>query len=257
MAEKPVALVTGGSRGIGRGICLALANAGYRVAINYAGNEAAAQETLALFPDQEKGMVVQADIGKSKDRERLVQSVHEKWGRIDVLVNNAGITSQGRKDLLDATEESWDQVMAVNLKGPYFLTQKVAKAMVERPSKLHNPTIINISSLSAYALSMQRGDYCISKAGLGMLTQLFAVRLAEHGIRVFEIRPGIIATDMTAANKEKYDKLIPEGFTPIRRWGQPEDIGKAVVMLVGDQLPFSTGDVLNLDGGFHLRQFPA
>ncbi len=260
MHSQPVAIVTGGSRGIGRGICVALANAGYAVAVNYQGNESAARETLGLFPGGAVGKVCQANIADARDRDRLVDEVLAEWDRIDLLVNNAGITSVGRKDLLEATEDSWDQVMAINLKGPYFLSQRVAKEMIRLAESqaiaTYLPTIVNISSVSAYALSMTRGDYCISKAGMTMLTQLYAARLADHGIRVYELRPGVIETDMTAGAHEKYTKLIAEGFSPIRRWGQPEDLGKAVTSLARGDFPFSTGEVINIDGGFHLRIFP-
>ena len=161
----------------------------------------------------------------------------------------------GRKDILEATEESWDRVLAVNLKGPFFLTQRVAREMLRR-ADLVNPAIVNVGSLSAYSVSTNRGDYCICKAGLAMLTQLFALRLADHGIRVFEVRPGVIETDMTAGARERYTQLIAEGLTPIRRWGTPADVGRAVAALVTGALPFSTGDVVNVDGGFHLRRFP-
>jgi NAD(P)-dependent dehydrogenase (short-subunit alcohol dehydrogenase family) len=256
MHLRPVALVTGGSRGIGRGICRELAAHGYAVAINYAGNAEAAAETQRLLGFQVETLLCQADVGLAADRDRLVNEVLARWDRIDLLVNNAGITSVGRRDILEADEESWDRVLAVNLKGPYFLTQRVANEMVTRQAHLTRPTIINISSLSAYSVSINRGDYCISKVGLGMLTQLFAARLAEHGIRVFEVRPGIIDTDMTAGAHERYSHLIADGLTPIRRWGTPEDVGRAVALLAGEMLPFSTGDVLNIDGGFHLRKFP-
>jgi NAD(P)-dependent dehydrogenase (short-subunit alcohol dehydrogenase family) len=253
----PVALVTGGSRGIGRGICLELARGGFAVAVNFAGNEDAARETQALI-EAERGTAAlfRADIGATTDRERLVDTVLEKLGRIDVLVNNAGITSVGRRDLLEATEESWDRVLAVNLKGPYFLIQRVAREMVRLGASLAYPTIVNVTSLSAYSLSTNRGDYCISKTGLSMVTQLFALRLAEHGIRVFEVRPGVIDTDMTAGAHDRYTQLIAEGLSPIRRWGTPADVGKAVALLVSGGLPYSTGDVINVDGGFHLRRFP-
>jgi 3-oxoacyl-[acyl-carrier protein] reductase len=253
---NPVALVTGGSRGIGRGICLALSRQGYAVAINYAGNEEAARETQSLLGPGADALLCQANVGNSADRERLVDEVLARWDRIDVLVNNAGITSVGRLDLLEATESSWDQVMAVNLKGPFFLCQRVAREMIARQGSLRDPVLINISSISAYALSTNRGDYCISKAGLGMTTRLWAARLAEHGIRVYEVRPGIIASDMTAASRDQYDPLIAAGLTPIRRWGTPEDVGKAVASLATGALPFSTGDVINIDGGYHVRRFP-
>jgi NAD(P)-dependent dehydrogenase (short-subunit alcohol dehydrogenase family) len=263
-SQTPVGLVTGGSRGIGRGICLELARQGYAVAINFASNEEAGRETqkrIAGFGDgTPETLLCRGDVGSAADRARMVDEVLARWGQIDVLVNNAGITSPGRRDILEATEGAWDQVMAVNLKGPYFLTQRVAQEMIRLQSAKRQAggrqTIVNISSLSAYAPSTNRGDYCISKAGLHMMTQLFALRLADHGIRVFEVRPGVIETDMTAAVKDKYTPLIEAGLSPIRRWGTPEDVGKAVAALVSGALPFSTGDVINVDGGFHIRRFP-
>jgi NAD(P)-dependent dehydrogenase (short-subunit alcohol dehydrogenase family) len=255
MSFRPVALVTGGSRGIGRGICLELARHGYAVAVNYAGNDEAARETVGLLGPDADALAVRADVGDAAERERLVDGVLARWGRIDALVNNAGITSPGRKDILEATEEGWERVLSVNLKGPYFLTQRVAREMLRR-ADLANPAIVNIGSLSAYSASTNRGDYCVSKAGLAMLTQLWALRLADHGVRVFEVRPGVIDTDMTAAARERYTQLIAEGLTPIRRWGTPADVGRAVAALVTGALPFCTGDVLNIDGGFHLRRFP-
>lgn len=256
LTKNPVALVTGGSRGIGRGICLELAQHGYAVAINYAGNAEAARETQGLIGSAAETIICQADVGTSADRERMVDEVLARFGRIDVLVNNAGITSQGRKDVLEATEESWEKVLAVNLKGPFFLVKRVANEMLKRLPDLVYPTIVNISSLSAYAASVNRGDYCISKAGLSMVTQLFAIRLAEHGIRVFDVCPGIIETDMTSAVQEKYTPLIAQGLTPIRRWGTAKDVGLAVAALVSRAFPYSTGDVINVDGGYHLRKFP-
>jgi len=251
-AGNPVALVTGGSRGIGRGICLELARIGYKVAINFTANQGAAAQTQALAGPASNTLLCKADVGVAADRERMVDEVLAHWGQIDLLVNNAAITSIGRRDLLEATEESWDRVLTVNLKGPYFLAQRVAREMIRLLNRLVNPAIINISSLSAYTVSTNRGDYCISKAGLSMATRLFAVRLAEHGIRVYEVRPGVIQTDMTAGSREMYDRLIQEGLAPIRRWGTPADVGKAVAALATAQLPFSTGDVLNVDGGFHI-----
>jgi 3-oxoacyl-[acyl-carrier protein] reductase len=255
MLNQPVALVTGGSRGIGRGICIALANAGFAVAINYQGNETAANETQSTL---KQSILCQGDVSVAADRERMVSAVLGAWQRIDVLVNNAGITSVGRRDLLEATEESWDRVLGVNLKGPFFLSQRVALEMIRLRETVadYQPAIVNISSLSAYTLSMQRGDYCISKAGMSMLTQLFAFRLAEYGIRVYEVRPGIIDTDMTAGAREKYTQMIADGLTPIRQWGTPADVGAAVSALVRGALPHSTGEVVNVDGGFHLRGFP-
>jgi NAD(P)-dependent dehydrogenase (short-subunit alcohol dehydrogenase family) len=250
-----VALVTGGSRGIGRGICLELARSGYAVAVNYAGNEEAARATQSLLGDV-PSLLCQGDVSLAADRDRIVENVLSHWGRIDLLVNNAGITSVGRRDILEATEESWDRVLGVNLKGPFFLTRRVALEMLRLLPVLRDPAVINIGSLSAYTVSVNRGDYCISKTGLGMLTQLFALRLADHGIRVYEVRPGVIDTDMTAAAHDRYTHLIAEGLTPIRRWGTPADVGKAVAALATGAIPFSTGAVVNVDGGFHLRRFP-
>jgi NAD(P)-dependent dehydrogenase (short-subunit alcohol dehydrogenase family) len=254
--SRPVALVTGGSRGIGRGICLQLARHGYALAVNYVGNDEAARETQRLIGTGVETLLCRADVASAADRERLVDEVLARWGRIDVLVNNAAITSAGRLDILEATEESWDRVLAVNLKGPFFLTRRVAREMIRLGNALTNPAIVNVSSLSSYAPSSTRGDYCISKAGLSMATKLWALRLAEHGIGVFEVCPGIIETDLTAGNRERYSRLIAEGITPIRRWGTPEDVGKAVAALVTGAVPFSTGDVLHIDGGFHIPKFP-
>jgi NAD(P)-dependent dehydrogenase (short-subunit alcohol dehydrogenase family) len=261
---NPVALITGASRGIGRGIALELAKAGHDLVINFAGNEAAAQKTArdGAAAAKSAGHTIraetcQADVSKSADRERLVGFTAKSFGRIDLLVNNAGVAPEVRADLLDATEESFDRLIAINAKGPFFLTQLVAKAMIEQvrdaKSGMRKPKIVTITSVSAYTASVNRGDYCVSKAALSMVTPLFAARLAEHGIGVFEIRPGIIATDMTGPVKEKYDRLIEGGLTPIKRWGTPEDIGKAVAAVAGGAFPFSTGEVINVDGGFHLR----
>ncbi len=258
MHSQPVAVVTGGSRGIGRGICLELAKHGYAVAVNYAGNVEAARQTQQLLGTET--LLCQGDVSIAADRQRLVEAVLGRWQRLDVLVNNAGITSVGRRDILEATEESWERVLGVNLKGPFFLSQRVAQVMRDLqaapPPPDYRPTIVNISSVSAYALSTNRGDYCISKAGMGMLTQLLAVRLAEYGIRVYEIRPGIIETDMTTGGQEMYTQMIAEGLTPIRRWGTPADVAKVVAALATNAFAFSTGEVINVDGGYHLRRFP-
>ncbi len=252
-----VAIVTGGSRGIGRGIVLGLAGKGWAVVVNYRGNAAAAQET-AEQAEQAGGqaLVVQADVGRAADRARLVEETTARFGRIDLLVNNAGMGPRVRLDILETTEESYDEVMAVNLKGPFFLTQRVANAMIEllQQGAIERPAIVNIGSISAYTSSPNRGEYCLSKAGMGMMTALFADRLAEYGINVYEIRPGIVETDMTSGVAEKYDNLIGAGLTPIRRWGQPEDVARAVIAIAEGLLPFSTGEILNVDGGFHLHR---
>jgi 3-oxoacyl-[acyl-carrier protein] reductase len=246
------ALVTGASRGLGRGIALALARAGWDVVVNYASNAAAAEEVAAEVERAgAKAAVVRADLGRSADRTRLVEEAYAAFGDIELLVNNAGVAPAVRADILEAGEESFDRLVAINLKGPYFLTQQVANRMIAAGTQ---GRIVTISSMSAYTASVNRGDYCITKAGLSMLTKLFAARLAEHGITVYEVRPGIIATDMTGAVTEKYDKLIfDEGVTPIRRWGTPDDVGKAVLAIATGLLPFSTGQVIDVDGGFHLK----
>lgn len=260
---NPVALITGASRGIGRGIALELAKARHDLVINFASNESAARETAAdcMVAAKAAGHAVRAeicraDVSVAADRQQLIEFTRSAFGRLDLLVNNAGVAPNVRADILDATEESFDRLIAINAKGPYFLTQLAARWMIEQLAvvEAYRPRIITISSISAYTASTNRGDYCVSKAALSMLTPLFASRLAEHGILVYEIRPGIVATDMTGPVKEKYDKLIAGGLTPIKRWGAPEDVGRAVAAIAQDLLPFSTGEVINVDGGFHLRR---
>lgn len=254
----PVALVTGASRGIGRGISTALAAAGYDVVVNYAGNAAAAEECRGLIEQHGRsGLPVQADVSLAADRARLVASAVGWRGRLDLLVNNAGVAPSVRADMLEAGEESFDRMISVNLKGPYFLTQLAAREMIRLRAVLgegYRPKIVTITSISVYTASVNRGDYCVAKAGLGMMTRLFASRLADEGILVYEVRPGVIATDMTGPVKDKYDRLIAEGMSPIRRWGQPSDIGAAVVAIAKDSFPFSTGAVFDVDGGFHLHR---
>src|SRR5262249_2817477 len=206
---------------------------------NYAGNEEAARETASLLGAGAAPLLCRGDVASAADRDRTVNEVLGRWGRIDLLVNNAGITSVGRLDLLEATEESWNRVLGVNLKGPFFLSQRVAREMIRLRDALTNPAIVNITSLSSYAVSTNRGDYCISKAGLSLATQLFAARLADHGIRVYEVRPGVIDTDMTAVARDRYVQLIAEGLTPVRRLGTPADVGRAVAALVAGAVPYS------------------
>lgn len=252
-----VALVTGAGRGIGRAIAVALAGAGWRVVINYKGNADAAAQALALVRDAgSDGLSVQGDVALTEDRERLVTAALDAYGRIDLLVNNAGMAPRVRMDMLEMTEASYDEVMAANLKGPFFLTQRVAAVMIDQVNagRASGPAIVNIGSLSAYASSVNRAEYCVSKAGLSMTTALWADRLAEVGIRVYEVRPGIIRTDLTAVVAAKYDQLIAEGLLPIRRWGEPGDVAAAVLAVAEGRLPYSTGEVINVDGGFHLRR---
>jgi len=257
MNSNRVALVTGAGRGIGRGIAQALAKHNWAVIINFHSNAAAADETVkSINQDGGHAQAIQADIGNITECKRLVDEALSQYQRIDLLVNNAGMAPRQRADILAMSEASYDEVMAVNLKGPFFLTQHVANVMIRLLENgiIQTPKIINIGSVSAYTSSVNRGEYCISKAGISMMTLLFADRLAEHGINVYEVRPGIIATDMTNAVSEKYDRLIAEGLTPIRRWGQPDDVAQAVVALAEGFLPFSTGEVINVDGGFHVRR---
>lgn len=258
------ALITGASRGIGRGIAHALAALGLDLVLNFHSNQTAAERTAAecLELGKKNGHdirveIFQADIADSAARRKLVQFTKDQFHRLDLLINNAGIAPKIRADILDASEESFDDLIRTNVKGPYFLTQQVARWMIDLRKSLaadYRPKIITVSSISAYTASTQRGDYCISKAALSMLTPLYASRLAEHGIQVFEIRPGVIATDMTTAVQSKYDALIDQGLTPIKRWGTPEDVGKSVAAIAQNLLPFSTGEILNIDGGFHLRR---
>jgi NAD(P)-dependent dehydrogenase (short-subunit alcohol dehydrogenase family) len=252
------AIVTGSSRGIGRGIALKLAEHGWHIVINYNTNRAAA-ETVRQEVEMvgASASVMQADLGDLENHDRLVSDTLDKVGRIDLLVNNAGVAPKERTDILKVSADSYDRVMSINLKGPFFLTQCVAIKMVKllREGVIQNPKIINISSISAYTSSPSRGEYCLSKAGMGMMTALWADRLAEYGINVYEIRPGIIETDMTAGGKAKYNQLIfDKDLTPIHRWGKPEDVGMAVAAIAEGMLPFSTGEVINVDGGFHLRR---
>lgn len=259
MSERPVSLVTGAGRGIGRGIALELAKLGHAVVINFAGNANAAEECLQLVRAAGgEGITVQADVSLPADRARLVQETVSAYGHIDLLVNNAGVAPNVRADILEAGEESFDRLININLKGPYFLTQLVARQMLAQVqqtavSNFGLPRIVTITSVSAYTASVNRGDYCVAKAGLAMMTALYAARLAEYGINVYEIRPGVIATEMTSGVKEKYDHLIEQGAWPLKRWGQPSDIGRAVAAIAGGDFPYSTGEVFNVDGGFHLR----
>jgi NAD(P)-dependent dehydrogenase (short-subunit alcohol dehydrogenase family) len=260
--HRRVALVTGASRGIGRAIALELARIGYDLMINYVSNQAAAEQACAearTMSDETANIgICRADVSEAHDRERLLAATREQFGRLDLLVNNAGVAPERRVDLLEAGEESFDRLIRVNLKGPYFLTQAVACWMIEQKASGgfadYRPAIINITSISAYTPSPERGDYCVAKAGLAMMTMLYAARLAAEGINVYEIRPGVIATDMTSGVKAKYDRLIAEGLTPIKRWGMPEDVARAVAAIAAGNLPFSTGEVINVDGGFHMHR---
>ncbi len=249
-----IAIITGSSRGIGLGIAKKLHKDGYFVIVTSSSyRDDVAENFKELFG--ENHAYVPGDIKERSTWESLLRIAEEK-GRLDLLVNNAGIAPPVRNDILVATEESYDLVLETNLKSVFFLTQLCANFMISKLGKAdeYNPRIVNIGSMSAYTSSTSRGEYCISKAGVTMVTTLFADRLAEYNIPVFEVRPGIIATDMTGKVKEKYDKLIAEGITPIKRWGTPEDIANMVSSLASGAFDFGTGTIFNADGGFHMRR---
>ncbi len=254
---RKVAFITGGTRGIGFGIAAALASKGWSLALNGMRNRSDIEDVLTdLGKYGVDVFYAQGNIGSSEDRARMTKEIFAHFGTVHALVNNAGVAPLERADLLDASEESYERVMDINLKGPYFLSQAFANHMVEEKAK--NPSdffaIINISSISATIASINRGEYCLSKAGMSMMTKLFATRLGEVDIPVYEVRPGIIATDMTGPVKAKYDKLIAEGLTVQKRWGQPEDVGKTVGALLDADLPYSTGQVIMVDGGLTLER---
>ena len=249
---KKVALVTGGTRGIGLGIAEALACEGFDLALCGRRGAEAVQESLQALRDLGSEVVyVVADVSEAAARQALIEAVRMRFGRLHVLVNNAGVAPKERRDILDATEESFDWVLGTNLRGPYFLTQAAARWMIgqKQASEDYAGCIINVTSVSSTLASPNRGEYCISKAGLSMASQLWAVRLAEYGLPVYEVRPGVTRTDMTRAVEAKYDRLIGEGLLLQPRWGVPADIGKAVAMLARGDLPYSTGQVIMVDGG--------
>ena len=255
---KRVALITGGSRGIGFGIAKHLAQNGFDIAINGVRSRDAVGEIITeLHSTGADVLYCQGNTGLPGDRQRILQEVKDHFGKLHVLVNNAGIAPRERRDLLEMTEESFDEVLTVNLKGAFFLAQQSANWMIEQKKADNNFSgcIINVNSVSANVASINRGEYCISKAGLSMVTQLLAVRLGGHDIPVYEVRPGVISTDMTAGVKEKYDKLIGDGLTVQQRWGKPDDVGKAVSALALGNFPYSTGQVILIDGGLTLRRF--
>lgn len=257
MIESRVAIVTGASRGIGNAIATKLAGEGYAiVAVGTSAPDAVADNFAAIRQYGKPWTYVQADVSTVAGRNEIVATALGQYGQIDVLVNNAGVAPKLRTDILETTEESFDRVLGINLKSTFFLSQAVANVMLRELADTPGitPKIINISSISAYTSSTQRAEYCISKAAISMVTLLFADRLAAEGINVYEVRPGVINTDMTSVVKEKYDALIENGLTPIKRWGQPEDVANAVSVLCSGLLDFSTGEVLNVDGGFHIRR---
>lgn len=255
---KKVALITGAGRGIGLGVALALASDPIApcdiVIMDIHPDEAVITALNELREQGAEVLYCRADVTDPEARQRALDEVRARFGRLNVLVNNAGVAPRVRADILEATEESYDRVMDINLKGPYFLTQAVANWMIEQHTADADFTgcIVNVSSISATVASPSRGEYCLSKAGISMATQLWAVRLGEFGIPVYEVRPGVIKTDMTATVQEKYDKLIAEGLTVQPRWGYPDDVGKAVASLARGDFPYSTGQVIMVDGGLTL-----
>lgn len=225
--------------------------------VNYRTGEETARQTMKQIENVGgKGVLVKADLTLSDDRQRLIETTLAEFGHLDMLVNNAGMGPRERVDILEMGEESFDEVMDTNLKGPFFLTQRIARIMLDQvmAGTFKSPKIINIGSISAYASSLNRAEYCISKAGVAMMTLLFADRLSEAGINVYEIRPGIIRTEMTKKAQAKYDRLIENGVTPLKRWGEPEDVARAVVAIAEGSFPFSTGETINVDGGFHISR---
>ncbi len=262
MIEQKIAFVTGAGRGIGRGIALALANEGFIVVGN--GRSFNPDDTVKGLFEVKKTIEksggtffpIQGDVSSEDDRKKMIAAIYQKFGKIDVLVNNAGVAPLKRMDMLETTEESYDRVMEINLKGPFFLTQAIANKMIEHKNKnsADEPKIIFVTSISVYFSSPSRAEYCISKAGLSNTSTLYAHRLAEFGINVYEIRPGITETDMTLGVKEKYDKLIAEGLIPQNRWGTPEDMGKCVAALARGDFPYSSGTIIEASGGMQIQR---
>jgi NAD(P)-dependent dehydrogenase (short-subunit alcohol dehydrogenase family) len=261
MSANKVALITGASRGIGRGITIHLAKAGYHI-IGNGRQYDPANKTTGLFEVKEivekeglKFLAIGGDISSETDRRNIVKTAIEEFGRIDLLVNNAGVAPQKRVDILEVSESSFDRVFSINARGPFFLSQLVSKSMIDQIGEYEEkPCIIFISSISAYVSSPSRAEYCISKAALSHIARLFADRLSEFGINVYEIQPGIIRTDMTNTVKEKYNKLIADGLIPQKRWGVPDDVGKAVVALATGSFPYSTGIIIEVSGGMNIKR---
>ena len=258
MNDKPVAVITGASRGIGRSVSIALATEGYDIAAIARSIDSEGMENLGIEVEKTgcQFFPIGLDIACTGCHNEVVKNILDRYGRMDVLVNNAGVTPQQRDDILDMSEESYDRIMNINLKGPVFFAQKIAKEMIWLKEQLaqYKPVIIFVTSVSSVRSSTNRAEYCVSKAGLTMATTVFADRLSQEGILVFEVRPGIVQTDMTAKIKDKYDKLINEGFVPQKRWGLPEDIGKAVASLARGDWNFSTGMVFEISGGLNIQK---
>ena len=260
--NRPVTFITGASRGIGRGIAIELARSGYDVAGSARTFDSADTSRGLLEVKQRiedlggRFLPLQGDVAALDDHERMLDEIHAEYGRLDVLVNNAGVAPAQRLDVLEMSAASYDWVLGINLRGPMFLTQKVARRMLQQTGQdpAAKPAIVFITSISAYTSSPSRAEYCVSKAGLSMTAAVFADRLSAHGISVFEVRPGLIHTDMTSAVEAKYDKVIAEGLVPQLRWGTPEDVGKTVAALVGGGFHYSTGAVIEVSGGMNLRR---
>ncbi len=255
--QKKVALVTGASQGIGLGIAQGLARENCDIVIADIKKEKDAAEALeGLISLGADVLYVQADISRTREHAKILKTIAKDFGRLDVLVNNAGVSPKVREDVLQASEKSFDRLLTVNLRGPYFLTKACANWMIKqkKADADFKGCIINISSVSSFMASVNRGDYCLSKAAVSMATKLWAVRLAEHAIPVYEVQPGIIRTAMTAGVKDKYDKMIKEGLMLQSRWGLPEDVGKAAAMLVRGDLAYSTGQVIRVDGGMSVER---
>jgi 3-oxoacyl-[acyl-carrier protein] reductase len=258
---RPIAFITGASRGIGRGIAIELAKHGYDLAGNSRGFDEQ-NRASGIFEVKERVeelgasfLPVQGDISSLDDHERMLRLILESYGRLDLLVNNAGVAPEKRLDILETSAASFDRVLGINLRGPFFLTQRIAQQMVaQNEPEGKKPSIIFVTSISAYMSSSSRAEYCVSKAGLSMAAAVFADRLSEYGINVYEVRPGIIKTDMTSAVEAKYDQLIAEGLIPQGRWGLPEDVGKVVTALVSGSFQYSTGTVIEVSGGMNLRR---
>jgi 3-oxoacyl-[acyl-carrier protein] reductase len=262
MERRPIAFITGASRGIGRGVAIELARNGYDIAGNSRSVDADTTGS-GIFEVQQRVeelgarfLAVQGDVSRLEDHARMLAAISETFGAVDLLVNNAGVAPEQRVDLLEAGPASFDRVMSINLRGPFFLTQQVAQQMIRqgREDSKARPCIVFITSISASASSPSRAEYCLSKAGLSMAAAVFADRLSEYRINVYEVRPGIIKTDMTAPVQERYDSLISEGLVPQRRWGLPEDVGKAVVALARGYFEYSTGLVVEVSGGMNIKR---
>ena len=253
--NKKVVTITGASRGIGRGISLLLAENNCVIVAAGTKSENDVRDYISELTERSpESVYITADISKDSDCENFISEAEKRFGSIDFHVNNAGVAPSVRTDILETTRESFDRLLDINLKGTFFLTQKIAKSMLKTPNAEITRGIINISSISAYASSVNRPEYCISKAGISMITALFADKLADYGINVYEIRPGIIQTDMTAGVLDKYNKLIKDGLLPIKRIGQPEDVAKPILAVINGLLPYSTGEIINADGGFHIKR---